>query len=151
MEQRQAEELIDVDSVVMEDILVHTNRHPYLVQYLCQRLYDEDTHGRPTLRPPRDEDLEPDHLLAGFFLIDFQHMTHLERRILLTVARKMVMSEAEIVAALADDVPARIRMTQARLAVVEQKLARASATPVAVDDTKGSTINRLIDAISGAF
>ena len=49
------------------------------------------------------------------------------------------------------DVPARIRMTQARLAVVEQKLARASATPVAVDDTKGSTINRLIDAISGAF
>ncbi len=110
VEQRQAEEQIDVDSVVMEDILVHTNRHPYLVQYLCQRLYDEDAHGRPTLRPPRDEDLEPDHLLAGFFLIDFQHMTRLERRILLTVARKMVMSEAEIVAALADDVPARIRM-----------------------------------------
>jgi hypothetical protein len=48
--------------------------------------------------------------LAGFFLIDFQHMTRLERRILLTVARKMVMSEGEIVVALADDVPARIRM-----------------------------------------
>ena len=110
VEQRQAEETISVDPVVLEDILIHTNRHPYLIQYLCQRLYIEGAHGCPTLRPPEDEDLEPDHLLAGFFLIDFQHMTRLERRILLTVARKMVISEDEIVAALADDVPARIRM-----------------------------------------
>lgn len=109
IEQRQADDPICVDPVVLEDILVHTNRHPYLIQYLCQRLYDEESNDHPTLRPPQDEDLEPDHLLAGFFKIDFQHMTRLERRILLTVARRMVISEQEIITALADEVPARIR------------------------------------------
>ena len=110
VEQRQAECPIYVDPIVLEDILVHTNRHPYLMQYLCQRLYDEDHAGHPTLRAPQNEDLEPDHLLAGFFQIDFQHMTRLERRILLTVARQMVVGEAEIITALADEVPSRIRM-----------------------------------------
>jgi len=108
--QRQGEAQLDVDPVVLEDVLIHTNRHPYLIQYLCQRLFEEDSKGRAYLRTPTDDDLEPDHLLAGFFLIDFQHMTRLERRILLAVARQTVMSEDEIVAALVDETPARIHM-----------------------------------------
>lgn len=109
VEQQQSEDPIQVDPVVLEDILIHTNRHPYLIQYLCQRLYEEDSRGRATLRAAHDDDLEPDHLLAGFFLIDFQHMTRLERRILLAVARQTVMNEDEIVAALTDETPRRIR------------------------------------------
>jgi len=109
VQQRQTAEPIDVDPVILEDILIHTNRHPYLIQFLCQRLYAEASNGVATLRPPQDEDLEPDHLLAGFFRIDFQHMTRLERRILLTVAAHTVFAEAEIFADLAEEPPSRIR------------------------------------------
>ena len=44
--------------------------------------------GVGCLRIPTDEDLNPDNLLAGFFLIDFQHLTRLERRLLLTIGRE---------------------------------------------------------------
>ena len=57
------------------------------------------------LRSVAKEDLEPDHLLAGFFLIDFQHLTELERRILLEVAEHTVISEAELLRNLSDQSP----------------------------------------------
>ena len=109
IEQRQTEHAIAVDAQVLEDILLHTNRHPYLIQYLCQRLYTENARGEPALRAPGDEDLEPDHLLAGFFLIDFQHMTRLERQILLAVADQTIITEQEILARMPAENPARIR------------------------------------------
>lgn len=109
IQQRQAQTSIEVDPMVLEDILVHTNRHPYLIQFLCQRLYSEDPQGTPRLRSPEDEDLEPDHILAGVFAIDFQQMTRLERRILLKVAEQTVLSDADLFAALADEPTARIR------------------------------------------
>jgi hypothetical protein len=46
------------------------------------------------------------------------------------------------------DVPARIRTTQNRLAIAEQKLGRASN---AAGSSRSGAIDRLIDAISGAF
>ncbi|MBW7881606.1 MAG: hypothetical protein H3C34_03025 [Caldilineaceae bacterium] len=107
--QSQTEPHVTVDPVVLEDVLLHTNRHPYLIQFLCQRLCIPDRAGHPMLRPPDDEDLEPDHLLAGFFLIDFQHLTKLERRLLLTIARETIMTEQELLVALADESPKRIR------------------------------------------
>lgn len=109
IEQRQAERQVYVDVTVREEILLHTNRHPYLLQFLCQRLYCEDEAGRGYLRPPVDADLNPDHLLAGFFLIDFQHLTRLERRILLAIARRTLTTEQEVLADLADESPQRIR------------------------------------------
>ncbi|HHW87984.1 MAG TPA: AAA family ATPase [Chloroflexi bacterium] len=109
IEQRQAERQVYVDATVREEILLHTNRHPYLLQFLCQRLYCEDEAGQGYLRPPVDADLDPDHLLASFFLIDFQHLTRLERRILLAIARRTLTTEQEVLADLADENPQRIR------------------------------------------
>lgn len=109
VEQRQAEPTISVAPTVLEDILRHTNCHPYLLQFLCARLFGEDDQGRPSLHAPTDEDLEPDHLLAGFFLIDFQHLTRLERQILLMVAEHTLIFEDEILAALPDHPPTRVR------------------------------------------
>jgi hypothetical protein len=56
-----------------------------------------------------DDDLDPDQLLAGFFLIDFQHLTRLERRILLAIARRTLTTEQEVMTDLADENPQRIR------------------------------------------
>lgn len=109
IEQRQADRQVRVDASVREEILLHTNRHPYLLQFLCQRLYCEDENGQGYLRPPVDADLDPDHLLAGFFLIDFQHLTRLERRILLTIARRTLTTEEEVLSDLTDESPQRIR------------------------------------------
>ena len=109
IEQRQTDHVVAVDAQVMDDILLHTNRHPYLIQYLCQRLYTENSRGEPALRAVGEEDLEPDHLLAGFFLIDFQHMTRLERQILVMVADQTLIAEQEILTRLPTENPARIR------------------------------------------
>lgn len=107
--QRQSASPIAVDPALVEDILSQTNRHPYLLQYLCQRLCVERSDGSVGLRAVTDEDLEPDHLLAGFFLIDYQHLTALERRILLAVAENTILSESELLRSLGDQPPDRVR------------------------------------------
>lgn len=109
IEQHQADQRVRVDPKVSEEILLHTNRHPYLIQYLCQRLYEEDARGQGFLRTPTEEELKPDHLLAGFFLIDFQHMTRLERRILLAVERRSLATDQDLLTDLTDENPQRIR------------------------------------------
>jgi hypothetical protein len=109
VEQRQSANPIPVEPGILEDVLNQTNRHPYLLQYLCQKLCVEQGDGSVRLRAVTDEDLEPDHLLAGFFLIDFQHLTTLERRIVLAVAGQTVMTESELLHSLADQAPARVR------------------------------------------
>ncbi len=107
--QQQSGYPLAVDPLLLEEILEQTNRHPYLLQYLCQRLYVEQFDGRRGLRPIADEDLEPDHLLAGFFMIDFQHLTGLERRILLEVAEHTVLAEPDLLHNLRDQSPERVR------------------------------------------
>jgi hypothetical protein len=109
IEQHQADHRVHVDPAISAEIVLHTHRHPYLIQYLCQRLYEENAGGQGFLRPPTDQDLEPDHLLAGFFLIDFQQMTQIERRILLAVERRALATEEDLLADLADENPQRIR------------------------------------------
>ncbi len=108
IEQQQSSQHVICPPEVIEDILVHTNRHPYLIQFLCHRLYGEADDGVGYLRMPTDEDLNPDNLLAGLFLVDFQHLTQLERRLLLTIGRESIATEAEILTALADQSPERI-------------------------------------------
>ncbi len=109
IEQRQSDHPVRVEAEVIEEILLHTHRHPYLTQFLCQRLYEEDASGQGYLRPPTEQDLEPDHLLGGFFLIDFQQLTRIERRILLAVGQRTLTTEQELLADLADENPQRIR------------------------------------------
>ncbi|MBP7963257.1 MAG: hypothetical protein KBG20_14155 [Caldilineaceae bacterium] len=91
-----------------DDILVHTNRHPFLVQHLCHLLFESNADGTGYFRPITPEDTEPDHLLSGFFEIDFQHLTPTERRILLTIVRETVIADKALYASLGDLDPGRI-------------------------------------------
>ena len=95
---------------VVDDIYSYTNGHPYLLQHLCQRLFVVDDGGRGTLRPVRDDDLTPDHILSGFFRIDFQYLTEIERKIMLTVAGMSIVRTDEIVTAISEESPRRLEM-----------------------------------------
>ena len=95
--QEQSNTPVSVERERIDEILRHSHRHPYLVQTLCYRLFEEE-HGRGALREIREEDLRADHLLAGFFEVDFKCLAPTERQILLTVARQGVISEEELVA-----------------------------------------------------
>ncbi|HXF63307.1 MAG TPA: AAA family ATPase [Caldilineaceae bacterium] len=108
--QLQADRPVRATDGVVDDILIHTNGQPYLVQYLCQRLFQTDSAGNGYLRPVEDADLAADHILAGFFRIDFEHLTRIERRLLLTVADLTIARESELLALLSDLSPHRIRM-----------------------------------------
>ncbi len=56
-----------------------TGDHPYLLQWLCYRLYQSDH----SLRPPRQEDVFLDAMLATLFHLQFDQLSPTERRILL--------------------------------------------------------------------
>ncbi len=100
--QAQSDTPVTVDEQLQNEILAATNRHPYLIQYLCQRLFVSTESGVGVLRPIEPNDLLPDHLLAGFFQVDFQHLSRLERRILLAIVRSSMASEDELLATLPD-------------------------------------------------
>ena len=95
--QEQSNTPVNVSRERVDEILRHTHRHPYLVQTLCYRLFEEKG-GRGALRAVREEDLGADHLLAGFFEVDFKCLAPTERQILLTVARQGIISEEDLVA-----------------------------------------------------
>lgn len=106
--QMQSSTPLDVDSDLVEEVLTHTHRHPYLTQYLCSRLFEKTSDTTGTLRPVEDADLQPDQLLSGFFQIDFEHLASTERQILLTVARHSVISDEMLNAELANESPVRV-------------------------------------------
>lgn len=110
IEQRQNEYPVAVDEVLKSNILTNTNRHPYLLQYLCQRLFEADSECSGYLRPIESHDLKADHLLAGFFNIDFQHLTSLERRIMLKVGELRVATDEDLIRAMAPHSPSRVRL-----------------------------------------
>lgn len=82
--QSQGDLLIAVESAVLDEILRCTNHHPYLVQYLCEQLFVPDETGGGHLRAPTDKDLQVDAILAGLFMLDYQHLSGIERRLLIT-------------------------------------------------------------------
>jgi len=65
---------------VIEAVIHATNNHPFLLQLLCSRLFQEGS-----LRPLTDEDLCVDPMLAGFFEYDFRQLTPAGRQIILAV------------------------------------------------------------------
>ena len=107
--QKQGGASVQVDAQRVEEILRHTHRHPYLIQTLCHRLFEERD-GRGGLRPVREEDLRADHLLSVFFEIDFKCLAPTERQILLTVARQGIVREEELVARIDNDSIEQISM-----------------------------------------
>ncbi len=106
--QSQANVPVHVDGEVLDDILRYTHHHPYLIQYLCEKLYTVDAAGVGHLRPVREEDLAVDSLLAGYFKLDYQRLSDLEQRVLLHVARQGTVADEELVAYLGGQHAARL-------------------------------------------
>lgn len=94
--QAQSSEPVQVTDQVIETICDYTNRHPYLMQVLCQRLWEEDNR----LHEPAEADLVVDDMLAGFCHIDFRHLAPMERQIVLTVSQHRMLTGAELSATL---------------------------------------------------
>ncbi|MEA3345557.1 MAG: SIR2 family protein, partial [Chloroflexota bacterium] len=76
----------------VREIEEKTNKHPYLLQRLCHRLWQEDG----SLRPIEVDDLLVDELLASFFQIDLSHLSPREREILLHVSEGGGVAEASL-------------------------------------------------------
>jgi hypothetical protein len=107
--QKQNDGTIEVTGRTLDEILAHTHRHPYLIQYLCQRLFESKDESSGRLREITDADLVPDHLLAGFFQVDFDHLSPMERQILLTIARLGLADETTILSEIPNSSASRIR------------------------------------------
>ncbi len=88
MQAPEAERAIAAPEVI-EAIRNATNDHPYLLQLLCSRVFQEDG----TLRNVTQDDLEVDDLLRGFFVNDFAVLTALSREIVQTVHEAGLLSK----------------------------------------------------------
>lgn len=102
--QTQSDMPVSASDEVVEAVCEHTNRHPYLMQVLCQRLWQEDN----SLRMPTEADLAVDDMLASFCMIDFRYLAPTERRILLAVSERGLMDEAAL-STLVDQPPATVK------------------------------------------
>ncbi|MEM7125923.1 MAG: AAA family ATPase [Chloroflexota bacterium] len=102
--QKQGNSKITAEQTVIEEILFYTNHHPFLIQYLCHRLYTAQVYeqgaggGSAYLRPVEEADLMLDHVLDAFFQIDFQQILPLEQQILLTVSEFNTVTEEQLYA-----------------------------------------------------
>jgi hypothetical protein len=76
--QSRSESPVKVALELCAEIRRLTNNHPYLIQWLCHRLWQPDN----TLRPIIPRDLEPDEHLAARLRMDFDYLSDAERRIL---------------------------------------------------------------------
>ncbi len=73
---------VQVAPQAIERIREATGGQPYLLQWLCQRLYQPDH----SLRPPTESDLEVDELLGSLFRADYQNLLSEERDLLGLIA-----------------------------------------------------------------
>jgi hypothetical protein len=92
--QSQHAEPVQVAPEVIDAICDCTNNHPYLIQLLCSRLFQEGG----WLRPLTEDDLVVDPVLKGFFNVDYRSLTPADRRILGAVHAAQVIDEATLVA-----------------------------------------------------
>jgi len=92
--QMPVDQRVTAASDVIEAILEATNGHPYLVQVMCSRLYQEDG----TLRAPVARDFSVEPALRGIFNHDFNALTPSERVVLLGVQSGQAIDEATLAA-----------------------------------------------------
>ena len=90
--QSQSPTPVTVSDRTMDAIRAQTGDHPYLMQMICQRLWQEDN----SLRDVTPADLVVDDMLAGFFQHDYRYLSASERRILLAISRTGLLSEAAV-------------------------------------------------------
>lgn len=64
---------------VVRHIQWHTNNHPYLLQWLCHHLYQEDH----SLRMPTEDDMMMDNMLNAMYSLSYRHLSPTEQHILL--------------------------------------------------------------------
>lgn len=93
--QSQSQTPVTVSDHAIDAIREETGDHPYLMQMICQRLWQEDN----SLRELTPTDLMVDDMLAGFFEHDYRFLSASERRILLAVSRVGMSRESEVRAA----------------------------------------------------
>jgi hypothetical protein len=91
--QTQQGTLVQVSPGLISEIQQMTGNHPYLIQLLCHRLWQEGG----SLRPIEDGDLVVGESLARFFDIDFGHLSESERQILLLASEHGKVSDQELV------------------------------------------------------
>ncbi|RME80913.1 MAG: hypothetical protein D6775_14940 [Caldilineae bacterium] len=77
--QSQSEKPVDAADEVVAAIQEYTSNHPYLLQWLCYRLYQDDH----SLRMPTENDLAPDSMLEALFEHTYAHLSPTEQKILL--------------------------------------------------------------------
>jgi hypothetical protein len=92
--QTQADEQVHAESEAIDVLCDLTNRHPYLLQLLCARLFQPNG----SLRPVDDADLAVDPLLGGFFQNDLSALSDFERRIVSSVSEQGAIDEATLAA-----------------------------------------------------
>lgn len=97
--QTQNVEPVQVAPEVVDAISDCTNNHPYLIQLLCSRLFQEG--GR--LRELTGDDLDVDPVLKGFFKVDYRSLTPADRRILGVVHAAQTIDDAALVSAAGDN------------------------------------------------
>jgi AAA domain len=89
--QAQAPAPQPVDDAVAEAIVAATDGHPFLTQWLCDRLWSP-----AGLRAPTNDDLVPDASLINLFQLDYNHLAPIERRILRCLAYVESLDDAGI-------------------------------------------------------
>ncbi len=94
--QSQNAQRVQATAEVVAAVQHHTNHHPYLIQWLCYRLFQDDG----SLRAPRADDLCPDANLEALFEISYKHLSLTERRILHHAASTGPTDEAGLIQAL---------------------------------------------------
>lgn len=96
--QTQSGFVVDADADLLDDILTYTAQHPYLIQFLCRRLFVATGASTGYLRPLVAADLELDHLLEAYFRIDYQQIVPLGQRILFLIAESATITEEQLAA-----------------------------------------------------
>jgi len=84
LQEKNAEMKIQVADRVIDEILEKTSSEPYLIQYLCHELYDEDN----SLRTPTNEDLTQLNInLSPILAVDYGYLEEDEQKILSDIAQ----------------------------------------------------------------
>jgi hypothetical protein len=91
---------VQVTPSVMQRIKEATGCQPYLLQWLCQQLYQPDH----SLRPLTESDLEVDELLGSLFRADYRNLLSEERALLHLIAdRPRDTSELRVATGIEDE------------------------------------------------
>ncbi len=89
---------VNVDEITLHKIIALAAKHPFLMQILCDRLYQENSNSLQKVDTARD--LTVDETLSSYFQIDFNNLSDSERVIILQVGRHPGITEAELTAKL---------------------------------------------------